>query len=105
GALHRCVDRRALGGLAAYRRAAFQLGQPEPAAEHGLDVAGLFGALARLVHVALGARKAREVALDIGLRRSPVDAEVLRHAERRHAVDQAEVDDFGHAALIIFYLS
>ena len=40
GALHRRIDRRALGGLAAAPGAPlFQLGEPEAPAEHGLDVA------------------------------------------------------------------
>jgi hypothetical protein len=53
-----------------------------------------------LVHVALDAGEAREVAVDVVARRLLLDAQALRQAERAHAVDQAEVDGLGIAALL-----
>src|SRR5262245_20750068 len=72
-ALHRRVDRGALGGLAAHGCAAAELGEPQAAAEYGLDVAGLARALPGFVHEALGARIAREIAVDVDLRGAALD--------------------------------
>ena len=100
GALHRRVDRRALGALAAHRLAGADLRQPQAAAEDGLDVAVLAGGFARFFHVAGDAGIAGEVAVDVGLRRAALELELAREAEGAHAVDQAEVDDLGDAALV-----
>jgi hypothetical protein len=53
-----------------------------------------------LVHVALHAGKAREVAVDVVLGRLLLDAQVAGQPEGAHAVDEAEVDDLGVAALL-----
>ncbi len=99
-ALHGRIDCGALGRLAALRSAAADLRQPEPAAEHRFDVAAIARHLARFLHVARDARITCEVAVDVRLGRCPLDAEVLREPERRHAVDQAEVDRLGGAPLV-----
>ncbi len=54
---------------------------------------------AGLVHVAGHAGIAREIPVDIELGGVAADAEVARQPERAHAVDEAEVDDLGVAAL------
>src|SRR6266480_914323 len=100
GALHRRVDRGALGRLAAHRAAALHLRQPEAPAEHRFDVALRARAAARLVHVAFHPRIAGEIRLDVGLCRRALDAEVLRQAEARHAVDEPEVDNLRGAPLV-----
>jgi hypothetical protein len=67
-ALHRRVDGLALGAGLARAVAAVDLGQVDAPAEQRLDIAGL-GRFAGVVHVALDAGKAREVALDVVLGR------------------------------------
>ena len=52
------------------------VGQPEAAAEHGLDVAVALGLAARLFHVAGDAGIAGEVALDVGLRGAAFEVEL-----------------------------
>ena len=99
-ALHRRVDRGALRGLLELLVARVDVRQIEPAAEHGLDVALRLGLRARLLHVALHAGIAREVQVDVFLRGAARDAELLGEAERAHAVDEAEVDRLGRAALV-----
>jgi hypothetical protein len=97
-----------MGALMAWRSAPARRGplpavdvrQPQAAAEHGFHVALLVRLDARVVHVALHARKALEVALDVVLGRFLLDAQVARQAEGAHAVDQPEVDDLGVAALL-----
>ncbi len=56
--------------------------------------------LAGLVHVAGHAGIAGEIPVDIELGGVAADAEVARQPERAHAVDEAEVDDLGVAALL-----
>ena len=46
------------------------------------------------------ARIAREVLVDELLRRAALDVELLREAERAHAVDEPEVDRLDVAALV-----
>ena len=99
-ALHRRVDRAALGVLAQLRVARADVGQVQPPAEYRLDVTDLPRLRARLVHEALHAGIALEVALHVLLRRAALDAEVACQAERRHAVHETEVDDLGGAALV-----
>ena len=91
-ALHRGVDRAALGVLSQLAVARPDLRQVQPAAEHGLDVALLPGERAGFVHVALHAGVAREVQLHVPLGLAALDAELAREPERRHSVDQSEVD-------------
>ena len=50
-----------------------------------------------LVDESLHPRVAREIVVDVLLRLVARDAERLREAERAHAIDDAEVDDFGLA--------
>jgi hypothetical protein len=52
-----------------------------------------------LVHVALHARKAGEVAVDVVLGRLLLDAQRRGQPEGTHAVDEAEVDRLGITAL------
>src|SRR5690606_3776531 len=99
-ALHGGIDRASLRVLAALRVALVDLRQIKPSPEYGRDVALGPRPLARLVHVALHAGIALEVEIDITLRLAALDAELTRQAERRHAVDQAEVDRLRGAALI-----
>ncbi len=54
----------------------------------------------RLLHVAGDAGVAREVAVDVGLRRAAFQPELAGEAEGAHAVDQAEVDALGDATLV-----
>ena len=100
GALHRRVDRGALRALAPRRRAALDLGQPQPAAEHGLDVARSRAVSRVRCMYSATPGIAREIAVHVLLRRRALDAELAREPERRHAVDQPEVDHLGVAPLL-----
>ena len=53
-----------------------------------------------LVHVRLHTGVARKVALDVRRRSLGLDTQVARQTEAAHAVDEAEVDDLGIAALL-----
>src|SRR5690606_9212252 len=96
----RGVDRAALRIVAPLGVALVDLGQVEPAAEDGRDVAVPPGPLAGLVHVARDAGVALEIPVDVALRLAALDAELAREAERGHAIDEAEVDRLRGAALI-----
>src|SRR5690606_27647370 len=76
------------------------LGQPQPPAEHRLDVALAARQRARFLHVPRNAWIAGEVSLDVVLRGVALDAEVGGESERAHAVDQTEVDHLRVAALL-----
>ena len=52
------------------------------------------------LHVLGDARVALEIPVDELLRRAALDAELLREAERAHAVDEPEVDGLDVAALV-----
>ncbi len=99
GALHRRIDGGALGRRPA-RPAGVDVGQPQSSPEHGFDIALLRRQLAGALHIRRDTRIAGEVAVDVELRRAALQAEVACQAEGAHAVDQPEVDDLGHAALI-----
>ncbi len=101
GALHGGVDGGALGVLAPLRVARLDLGQVQAPAEHGLDVAALMGQAPGLLHVVVHAGVAPEVQVDVVLRLAARDAELARQPEGGHAVDQAEVDRLGGAALLV----
>ncbi len=103
-ALHRRIDCGPFGPGAARAVRRIDLGQPQAAAEHRFDIAARLGLQARLVHVLLHAREAREIAFNIIGRRAPFDVQVGRQAEGAHAVDQAEVDDLGVAALFALHV-
>ena len=99
-ALHGGVDGGALGHLAAPHVGRPDLGQPQPTAKHGLDVA-LFTSLgAGALHVGGHAGITREVAVNVGLCRATLDTQVGGQAEGAHAVDEPEVDHLGIAALL-----
>ena len=100
GALHRRVDRGALGAGAQALVAGVDVLQVQAAAEHGFDIALLARLLARALHEIAHAGIAREVQRDVVLRLAARDAELARQAERAHAVHQAEVDRLGGAALV-----
>jgi hypothetical protein len=105
GALHGGVDGAALGVLAQSLVARLDLGQIQPPSEYGFHEAR-FARLARgLVHVALHAGIALEIKIDVFLRLAAPYAQLTREAERRHAVDQAEIDRLGGAPLIGGHLS
>src|SRR6185437_15340106 len=99
-ALHRRIDRAALGVLLQLAVARADVGQEQTSAEHRLDVAFAARLLARALHVTAYTRVAREVQVDVILGRAARHAELTRQAEGRHAVDEAEVDGLGRAALI-----
>ena len=67
-------------------------GQVQAPPEDGLDVAAFACALADIVHEALHTRVAFEIQIHVLLRLTAADVELLRKAERRHAVHQAEID-------------
>jgi hypothetical protein len=58
------------------------------------------GHFACFFHVAGNAGITGEVAFDVSLRRAAFEAELAGEAEGAHAVDQAEVDALGDAALV-----
>ena len=103
-ALHRRIDRGAFGAGTARTVRRIDLRQPQAAAEHGLHVAARLGRQARFVHVLLHAREARKVAVDVVGRRRTLDLQVRRQPESAHAIDQAEVDHLGVAALLGLHL-
>src|SRR5665647_2566760 len=100
GALHGGVDGGALGALAALAVGAVDFRYPQSAPKQRFDVALTLGSFARVLHVFAHAGVACKIALYIGLRGGAFDIEVLRQSERRHAVNQAEVDDLSIAALL-----
>ena len=55
---------------------------------------------AGFLHVASHTRVAGKVLFDVVRSRAAFDAEVLRQPESTHAVDEAEIDHLGHAALL-----
>ena len=99
-ALHRRIDGLAFGTAAPWpvRRADF--GQVQAPAKHGLDITGLPCALAGFVHVTLDARITLEVTLDVIARGRVVDRQAARQTKCTHAINQAEVDDFGVTPLL-----
>ena len=98
-ALHGGVDGGALGARATRAVGAFDVGQVQAAAKYGFDIALFFGLLARALHIGLHAGVAFEIALDVVARGGVVNAQCLGQAKAAHAIDEAEVDDFGVAAL------
>jgi len=94
GALMRCARRTAAAAVAARI-----VGQVQPAPEHRSRRIPARAPSRGLVHVALHARVALEVEVHVALRGAALDAELAGESERRHAVDQPEVDRLGGAAL------
>src|SRR5262245_10847931 len=76
GSLHRRIDRAALGILAQLIVARVDVGQMQAPAEDRADETGAARARAGLVHVAPHAGVALEVAGDVVLRLTPLDAEL-----------------------------
>src|SRR3546814_17876689 len=74
--------------------------QIQAAAKQGFDEAAFARAMAGAVHEVTDPRITAEEAFDVVLRFAARDAELARQTERRHAVDQAEVDRLGVAALV-----
>ncbi len=101
GALHRRVDRGALGALAHGAVLRIDLRQVQPPTEQRLDIALLGGLGAGALHVGEHAGVAGEIAVDVLLRLLSADVDLLGQAEGAHAVDQAEVDGLGAAALVV----
>lgn len=99
GALHGGVDSGAFCASAAGAVGAVDFGQVEAAAKHGFNIALGFGLGAGVVHVLLDAGEAVEIAGDVIFGGGVVNAQGFGQAEGAHAVDEAEVDDFGVAAL------
>jgi len=97
----RRVNGSALGVLAARLVGDVDLRQVQPPPEHGLDVAVLVRLGAGAVHERLHPRVAGEVQVDVLLGSAAFDLELLRQAECRHAVDEAEVDCLGRAAQVV----
>ena len=97
GALDRRIDRGPLAEPAARRVLLADRRHVDLAAEQRGDEARLAGLLAHAVHVVPDTGIALEVGVDIGLGLGPLDAEVVRQAEGRDAVDDAEVDRLGLA--------
>ena len=58
------------------------------------------GELPGFFHILTNFRVTREVLIDIARGLAPADTEILRKTKRAHPIDQAEVDDFRHPALI-----
>ena len=81
----------ALGALPAGHVAGANLGEVQPAAEHGFHKARFPRLAAGTLHVYLHTRIAGEVALDKGLRGGPFDAELGGKAEGAHAVNKSEI--------------
>jgi len=101
GSLHRCVDGAALCVLPALGIACVYLRKIQAATENRFDIAELAGRLADIVHVRLDARVTIEIQIDVFLRLTSTDAELLTETEGRHAVHQSKIDGLGRASLII----
>src|SRR5579864_7971143 len=97
-ALHRRVDRGALGACPARAACRANIGQEEPPPEYRFDVALLARELARALHVRRDTGMAREIAVDELLRRRALDIELRREAERAHAVYESKIDGLDVAA-------
>src|SRR4029079_16504750 len=89
-----------LGVLPALGITGVDLRQVQPAAEYRSDVALAMSGGTRLFHVALHAGVALEVAVHVRLSFAALDTESTCEPERRHAVDQAEVDRLRGASLV-----
>ena len=100
GALHGGVDGGALGAGAGVGVFGADVGQVEAAAEQGFYVALGGGFFFGALHVFGHAGVAGEVAVDKVFGGQIVDAQRFGQAVLTHAVDQAEVDGFGVAALL-----
>ena len=101
GALHGGVDGGAFGGLAALAVAAADFRQVEAAAEQGFHVALFRGLGAGFFHVAFYAGVAFEVQVDVVLGFLARQAQLFGETKGAHAVDQAEVDGLGVAAVVV----
>ncbi len=101
GALHRRVDRGALGALAHGAVLRIDLRQVQPPTEQRLDIALLGGLGAGALHVGQHAGVTGEITVDVLLRFLAADVDLLGQAESAHAVDQAEVDRLGAASLVV----
>src|SRR3546814_13385750 len=88
-ALHRRVDRRALGPGALALGALLDVLQVQAAAEHGFDVAALARFVAGALHEIAYARVAPDVQRDVVLRLAATHAQVLRQPDRAHTDPQA----------------
>ena len=97
--MHRRVDGKSFACLAALRVFAVDVREVQAAAEQGFDVALFAGGFARCFHVVAHFGVAREVGVDVVGGLAARDVELAREAEGAHAVDEAEVDGFGVAAL------
>ena len=98
GALQPRVDGRALVEGADRRIAVLDVRVVALAAEQREHIAVIAAELARLVHVVADAGEALEIFLDVGAGFALVDVQLGREAERRDAVDDAEIDRLGAAA-------
>ena len=99
GALHGCVNGGAFS-CGTTDGTAVDVGQIQTAAEQGFHIAQTACLLFGTLHIFCHARVACKITLDEHFRRHIVNAEGFGQPEAAHAVNQAEVDGFGVAALL-----
>jgi hypothetical protein len=100
GALQRSVYRGALGEAALICVFAVDIGDGADAAEEGFYIQIAAGFFESFIDEGADAGVLFKVRGDELFRLRRLDAELLRQAEGREAVDDAEVDDFGGTAMV-----
>ena len=103
GTLHRRINGCTLSPLPPRAVAAFDFRQPQTTAKDGFHIAAGARLFAGGAHVFGHPRIARKITVHILLRRRALDTQLSGQPERRHAVDQAKVDDLGIAALFVIH--
>ena len=101
--LHGGVNGGPFGTLATALLTSLEIGEPQATAEDRFYIAVLVRGLSRLFHVARNAGVTIKVAIDIGLRGTPFNAELFGQAKGTHTVDQTKVNGFGGAALVVIH--
>ena len=99
GALNGHIDGHALGGGAGYVFGGVDVGQVAAAAQQGFGVLGAAGFGFDRFQVAVDAGVARQVGINEVAAFLAAEARLLGNAVGAQAVDDAEVEDFGDAAL------
>ena len=99
-ALHRRVDRRALGTGPTGPIGRLDFRQPEPSAKDGLDKSIALGSRTGRLHVSRDTRITVKVAIDPGLGCIAPDSKILGQTECGHAINQSEIDHFGITTLL-----
>ena len=103
GTLHRGIDRGTFSILAYVAVTSIDIGQVQPASEHGFDVALVSRPLLGFFHVAPDPRIAFEIGIYILLCLVATDIQLFAETKSRHAIDQAKIDRLGRSTFLGAY--